>query len=159
MYVYRTKERIYKIVAALMFKHSWNINVSATLLLSQGELIDLIERNVESAGIYVHRGQVNLKSAVVYKSKGRKVSVDTITRLYFLSNQLLSLFSLPPFLPSSPAEVDYLLCRVIGYCRSSYFGCHNCWDSGLFCESHEPNIVGSPVCGGRPTFITVWTHL
>lgn len=104
MYVYRTKERIYKIVAALMFKHSWNINVSATLLLSQGELIDLIERNVESAGIYVHRGQVSLKSAVVYKSKGRKVSVDTIinTVVFLVQSIIIPLFPAPfsSFLPS-----------------------------------------------------------
>jgi len=104
MYVYRTKERIYKIVAALMFEHSWNINVSATLLLPQGELIDLIERNVESAGIYVQRGQVNLKSAVVYKSKGRKVSVDTIinTVVFLVQSIIIPLFPAPfsSFLPS-----------------------------------------------------------
>ena len=96
-----------------MFEHSWNSNVSATLLLPQGELIDLIERNVESAGIYVHRGQVNLKSAVVYKSKGRKVSVDTIinTVVFLVQSIIIPLFPAP--FSSFPPQLKWIICCVV----------------------------------------------
>ena len=41
-------------------------------------MIDLIERNVENAGVYVYRGKDDIKSAVRIKRTGRRVSVTMI---------------------------------------------------------------------------------
>lgn len=41
--------------------------------IMQGELIDLIERNVENASVYVYHGQRELKKAVAVNKHGRRV--------------------------------------------------------------------------------------
>ena len=41
----------------------------------QGEMVDLIEHNVESAAVYVQSGQRSLKIAATLKPKIRRVSI------------------------------------------------------------------------------------
>ena len=44
------------------------------LLPRQGELINVIERNVENAGVYANQGRKEIRKAVVYHESNRKVS-------------------------------------------------------------------------------------
>ena len=39
----------------------------------QGELIDVIERNVETAAVYIYKGRGEMKQAAIYNSSARKV--------------------------------------------------------------------------------------
>ena len=47
----------------------------ALLVEEQGEMIDHIEHNVEHAAIHVDRGRKDIRVAVTYQRKNRRVSV------------------------------------------------------------------------------------
>ena len=47
----------------------------ALLVEEQGEMIDQIEHNVENAAIHVDRGRKEIRTAVTFQRKNRKVSV------------------------------------------------------------------------------------
>ena len=51
---------------------------------TQGELINIIERNVENATVYTYQAQKEVKKAVVFKRKNRKVRSCVLTSMVTL---------------------------------------------------------------------------
>jgi hypothetical protein len=84
----------------------------AILVEEQGEMIDLIEHNVELAAAHVEVGQQNIRRAAEYSRSNRRVSRKLITiRIAFgrrgCVRSLLGLIY-PPFLNSNNYGVDPL---------------------------------------------------